>query len=55
MENSSARRSFDATDSEPDWNRIGDPQASHCDDPLGDEAAFPMTWQQVALGDAGRD
>jgi hypothetical protein len=23
------------------------------DDPLGDEAAFPSTWQQLADGDAG--
>ncbi len=27
----------------------------HADDPLGDEAAFPMTWQHLAPNDAQRD
>jgi hypothetical protein len=27
----------------------------HADDNLGDEAAFPTTWQRMASGDASRD
>jgi hypothetical protein len=35
---------------------IGDPfDLLHSDDNLGDEAAFPTTWQQMASGDAPRD
>jgi len=32
---------------------IGDPfEAFHADDNLGDEAAFPSTWQQLDCADA---
>jgi hypothetical protein len=35
---------------------IGDPfDVLHADDNLGDEAAFPTTWQHMASGDAPRD
>ena len=31
---------------------IGDPAETWADDPLGDEAAFPSTWQHLAGGEA---
>lgn len=35
---------------------IGEPFATfQADDNLGDEAAFPSTWQHLASGDAQRD
>lgn len=35
---------------------IDDPfDALHSDDNLGDEAAFPSTWQHMACGDAPND
>lgn len=35
---------------------IGDPaEWLDADDPLGDEAAFPTTWQHLAGGEAPRD
>ena len=35
---------------------IGDPfDLLHTDDNLGDEAAFPSTWQHMASGDASSD
>jgi hypothetical protein len=36
--------------------RFGDPfEAIHADDNLGDEAAFPSTWQQLDCADAPND
>jgi hypothetical protein len=35
---------------------IGGPsETTQADDPLGDEGAFPSTWQHLASGDASRD
>ena len=37
-------------------NRIGDPSDSpHGDEALGDEAAFPSTWQALDAGESLRD
>ena len=56
MDNFWARQSPDATGSEPgSWNTIDDPVELPPDDPLGDEGAFPSTWQRLASGDAPRD
>ena len=33
---------------------IGDPVDPFGDDPLGDEAAFPSTWQHLASAESGR-
>jgi hypothetical protein len=53
MDNFPAGRARDAQ-FEPGalWS-IGDPfEAIHADDNLGDEAAFPSTWQQLDCGEA---
>jgi hypothetical protein len=56
MENNWARRSLDANGFEPgSTTGIGDPSDMHADDPLGDEAAFPTTWQDLACGDSPHD
>ena len=58
MENFWARQPLDAA--RPEYGSatgsIGDPvDLPHADDPLGDEAAFPSTWQHLRTGDASRD
>ena len=58
MENFWARQSLGATGSEHGsaTHSIGDPyDLPHADDPLGDEAAFPSTWQHLSAGDASND
>lgn len=56
MENFWARQSLDAAGSESGSQIILDgSDVRHPDDPLGDEAAFPSTWQHLSGGDAPRD
>jgi hypothetical protein len=56
MEDNSTRHSFDSRDADGSSGTIGDPADSYADDPLGDEAAFPSTWQHLAGGEGhGRD
>jgi hypothetical protein len=57
MENFWARQSLDAMGGESgSSNTIGDPaDLFNTDDPLGDEAAFPSTWQHLSAGDAPHD
>lgn len=56
MDNFWAGQSPVARGGEPDSSSwIGDAAALPADDPLGDEAAFPSTWQQLAPHDAPHD
>lgn len=57
MENFWARQSLDAVGCEAgSSNSIGDASdLFNTDDPLGDEAAFPSTWQHLSAGDASHD
>jgi hypothetical protein len=58
MENFWARQSLDATgaDNGSAMSRLGDPcDLPHADDALGDEAAFPSTWQHLTGGDGCGD
>ena len=57
MEDFSATSSPDAHGVNACWPlQIGDPaEWRHADDPLGDEAAFPTTWQHLAAGEAAHD
>jgi hypothetical protein len=57
MENFWARQSVDADGCEPgSTTTIGDPsEMLQADDPLGDEAAFPSTWQHLDRGDSPHD
>ena len=56
MEDNSTRHGFDPRDADVPAGSIGDPIDVHADDPLGDEAAFPSTWQLLAsIEAAGRE
>ena len=56
MEDFGTHQSLDASGPDLGSIQIGDSwETLHADDPLGDEAAFPMTWQHLASGDAARD
>jgi len=56
MEDNWARQPMDPRDAEGAMGTIGDPADLWADDPLGDEAAFPSTWQHLAAGEGhGRD
>ena len=56
MDDFSAGQLQDATFEQGAMLGIGDPfDVLHADDNLGDEAAFPTTWQHMASGDAPRD
>jgi hypothetical protein len=56
MEDNWARQSLDRRDADRSTGTIGDAADRYADDPLGDEAAFPSTWQHVASGEGrGRD
>ena len=57
MDNPWAGQSSDAHGDQPrSPNTIGDPfDPPPVDDPLGDEAAFPSTWQHLCAGDGPRD
>jgi hypothetical protein len=57
MDNFSARQAHDERGFESGaMLGIGEPFDSvHADDNLGDEAAFPSTWQQLAGADAQHD
>jgi hypothetical protein len=57
MDNFSARQAHDERGFESATIRgIGEPfESVHADDNLGDEAAFPTTWQQLASVDAQHD
>jgi hypothetical protein len=48
MEDIWARQGHDPRDADGMSGMIGEPADVHADDPLGDEAAFPSTWQQLA-------
>ena len=55
MDNFSAGQAHDAG-FEPGTLSIADPfDLLHADDNLGDEAAFPSTWQLLASGDTPND
>ncbi len=56
MENFWARQSLDAAGSDhgSSATSIADPY-DLADDNLGDEAAFPSTWQHLTAGDASGD
>jgi hypothetical protein len=56
MDNFSAGQAHDANIEHGPMLSIGDPfDMMHVDDNLGDEAAFPSTWQHLASGDAPND
>ncbi len=56
MDNFSAGQAHDAKLDPGAALRIGDPfDLLHADDNLGDEAAFPSTWQVLASGDVPND
>lgn len=56
MDNYWARPSQDARGAETGSGSLfGDTLERPADDPLGDEAAFPSTWQHLAPCDAPRD
>jgi hypothetical protein len=56
MDNFSSRQAHDAHFEQDEMPTIGDPfDLQRADDNLGDEAAFPSTWQQLASGDASND
>lgn len=56
MDNLSAGQAHDANIEHRAMLSIGNPfDLMHADDNLGDEAAFPSTWQQLANGDAPND
>ena len=56
MDNFSAGQAHDGKIDQGAMLSIGDPfDVLHADDNLGDEAAFPTTWQHMASGDAPRD
>jgi hypothetical protein len=56
MDNFSAGQAHDANIEFGAMLSIGVPfDMMHADDNLGDEAAFPSTWQHLASGDAPND
>lgn len=56
MENFPAGQAHDARLEQGAMLSIGDPfDLLHADDNLGDEAAFPSTWQHLACGDVTND
>jgi hypothetical protein len=56
MDNFSAGQAHDAKHEQGAMLSIGDPfDLLHADDNLGDEAAFPSTWQHLASGDVPND
>ena len=56
MDNFSAGQAHDASFEHGAMLSIGDPfDMLDADDNLGDEAAFPSTWQHLASGDAPND
>ena len=57
MDNPWAGQSSDAYGAQPRSSSAIDEafEFAPADDPLGDEAAFPSTWQQLCMGDAPRD
>ena len=56
VDNFSAGQAHDANIEHGAMLSIGDPfDMMHADDNLGDEAAFPSTWQHLASGDAPND
>ena len=56
MDNFSAGQAHDAKFEHGAMLSIGDPfDLPHDDDNLGDEAAFPSTWQHLASGDVPHD
>ena len=56
MDNFSAAQAQDAQIERGAMLSIGDPfDMMHVDDNLGDEAAFPSTWQHLASGDVSND
>jgi hypothetical protein len=54
MDDNRARQGLDPLDADGTAGTIGEPLDVHADDPLGDEAAFPSTWQEMAGADANR-
>jgi hypothetical protein len=54
MEDNWARQGLDPRDADGTAGMFGDPLDVHADDPLGDEAAFPSTWQELAGAEASR-
>jgi len=56
MDNFPARPSHDHARPEQAFARVGDASDMlHADDPLGDEAAFPSTWQQLGPAEVSDD
>ena len=56
MDNFPAGQAHDAEFEQGAMLSIGDPfDLLHADDNLGDEAAFPSTWQHLASGDLPND
>jgi len=56
MDNFSSGQAHDADFEQGAMLGIGDPfELQRADDNLGDEAAFPSTWQHLASGDAPHD
>ena len=56
MDNFSAGQAHDPKLEQGAMLSIGDPfDLLHADDNLGDEAAFPSTWQHLASGDVPND
>ena len=56
MDNFSAGQAHDANIEHGVLMHIADPfDIMHADDNLGDEAAFPSTWQTLASGDIPND
>ena len=56
MDHTWAGQSSNANGTSPDFpDAIGDPFDFPPDEPFGDEAAFPSTWQQLCAADVPRD
>ena len=56
MDNFSAGQAHDERGLDRSLLAIGEPfELVHADDNLGDEAAFPSTWQCLAAGDVQHD
>jgi hypothetical protein len=54
MEDNWATQGLDPRDADGAAGMPGESLDVHADDPLGDEAAFPSTWQELAGAESSR-